>query len=93
MTLPGPGASFVPPIELAIREDGTVLFNELEVGTPDDTGLSQLQTRLQRAVELFGKDQPVIIAPQAKVLHSRVVNVVDICATSGCSAVSFAAAQ
>ncbi len=88
---PGPNDNMPPPpIELAIREDGTVLFNELEVGKPDDVKLADLQTRLEKAIRRFGVDQPVIIEPAPAALHSRVVQVVDCCATAQVKAVSFA---
>jgi biopolymer transport protein ExbD len=95
MTLPGPRPGPFenippPPIELAIREDGTVLFNELEVGRPGDTKLAGLETRLRRAVELFGQRQPVIIEPAPSALHGRVVEVVDCCATAQVKALAFA---
>ena len=91
MTLPGPRPGPAPPpIELAIREDGTVLFNDLEVGRPGDTKLEGLESRLRRAVELFGQRQPVIIEPALSALHGRVVEVVDCCATAQVKALSFA---
>ena len=59
MTLPSPPGPVEkippPPIELSIKADGTVLFNELEVGRPDDVRLEELQTRLKRVIELFGE--------------------------------------
>ena len=78
------------PIELAIREDGTVLFNELEVGKPNDSRLRELQLRLESAIRLFGDGQPVIIEPAPSICHRRVVEVVDCCATARVQALSFA---
>jgi biopolymer transport protein ExbD len=78
------------PIELAIRADGTVLFNELEVGKPGDSRLSELQLRLEKAIRLFGDGQPVILSPAPSVCHRRVVEVVDCCATARVQALSFA---
>lgn len=95
MTLPGgegaPGAKAPPPpIELAIREDGSVLFNDLEVGRGDDKTLEELQARLKKAVELFGEQQPVIIIPRPLVPHSRVVDVLNACAAAQIKSLSFA---
>ena len=88
---PGPDDRVpITPIELAIREDGTVLFNELEVGRPDDSQLSELQLRLESAIRLFGTGQPVILSPAPSTCHRRVVEVVDCCATARVQALSFA---
>jgi biopolymer transport protein ExbD len=95
MTLPGTAESTAKgtpptPIELTIREDGVVLWNELEVGAADDKPLSELQTRLEKARELFGDDQPVIIAPKPFVTHSRVIDVLNACAAARMRSLSFA---
>lgn len=94
MSLPHPPPTtekpLILPIELTIQADCTVLFNELEVGKPGDVNLVELQTRLEKALQLFGDNQPVIIAPAASTPHKRVVEVVDCCATAQVKAVSFA---
>ena len=94
MTLPGQGqpgkASPPTPVELAIKEDGTVLFNDLEVGKPDDSKLDELTARLKNIIEKFGDEQPVIIAPQPLSVHSRVVDVVNACAAANVKSLSFA---
>lgn len=95
MSLAGPAPGPVekippPPIELAIKADGTALFNDLEVGKPGDSKLEDLQAKLKKAIELFGEGQPVIIEPAPSALHSRVVEVVDCCATAQVKALSFA---
>jgi|ERR1051325_2217202 biopolymer transport protein ExbD len=94
MTLPGeaqPSKATPPtPIELVIREDGAVLFNELEVGKPEDSKLEELQVRLKKAIELFGDEQPVIIEPRPLSVHSRIVDVVNACAGARVKALSFA---
>ncbi len=93
MTLPGTGTEGKgtppTPIELAIKEDGSVLWNELEVGKPDDTKLEELQGRLKKALQLFGDEQPVIIEPRPMTVHSRVVDVVNACAAANVKALSF----
>jgi len=94
LTLPGTSdatATGTPltPIELVIREDGVVLFNELEVGLPDDKDLAELQARLEKAVQLFGDEQPVIIAPKPFVPHGRVIDVLNACAAAKVKALSF----
>lgn len=98
MTLPGTGTpqkgTPLTPIELAIKEDGTVLYNDLEVGKPEDTKMEELQTRLEKAVKLFGgptgDQQPVIIAPKPSVPHSRIVDVMNVCAAAKVTSLSFA---
>ena len=90
MKLPGTDGSNGDPIELTIREDGVVLWNELEVGPADDKELKDLQTRLEQARELFGEDQPVIIAPRPSVQHSRVIDVLNVCAAARMRSLSFA---
>jgi biopolymer transport protein ExbD len=93
LTLPGegePGKGTPPtPIELAIREDGTVLWNELEVGKPEDTKLEDLQARLKKSIELFGDEQPVIIEPKPTTIHSRIVDVLNACTAAKVKALSF----
>ncbi len=93
MTLPGTGTEShgtpPTPIELAIKEDGSVLWNELEVGKADDTKLQELQERLKKAMQLFGDEQPVILEPRPMTLHSRVVDVVNACAAANVKALSF----
>lgn len=95
MTLPGTSnekQSGTPPtpIELSIREDGAVLFNELEVGKSDDKDLQELQDRLKKAIQLFGDEQPVIIQPRPLTVHSRIVDVVNACAAANVKSLSFA---
>lgn len=95
MTMPGEGtpsseATPLTPIEVEIREDGTVLFNQLAVGQPDDKMLEDLTERLKKAVELFGDKQPVIIQPRPFVLHQRVIDVMNACAAANVKALSFA---
>jgi biopolymer transport protein ExbD len=95
MTLPGTSSETqkgtpLTPIELAIRADGTVLWNELEVGKPDDKELKDVQDRLKKSIQLFGDDQPVIIQPQPTTVHSRIVDVVNACAGANIKALSFA---
>jgi biopolymer transport protein ExbD len=95
MTLPGTSSetkSGTPPtpIELAIREDGAVLFNELEVAKADDREMTELQDRLKKAIQLFGDEQPVIIQPKPLTVHSRVVDVVNACAAAKVKSLSFA---
>lgn len=95
MTLPGtsttdPKGTPPTPIELSIREDGAVLWNELEVAKPDDREMQELQDRLRKAIQLFGDQQPVIIQPRPLTVHSRVVDVVNACAAANVKSLSFA---
>ena len=95
MTLPGTASQTQKgtpptPIELAIREDGAVLWNELEVAKPDDKEMQELQDRLKKALQLFGDEQPVIIQPKPMTIHSRVVDVVNACAAANVKSLSFA---
>jgi len=93
LTLPGSATESKgtppTPVELAIKEDGSVLWNELEVGKPDDTQLTELQDRLKKALQLFGDEQPVIIEPKPTTQHSRIVDVVNACAAANVKALSF----
>ena len=75
---------------LIIREDGTVLWNELEVAKPDDRDMQELQDRLKKAIQLFTDEQPVIIQPRPMTVHSRVVDVVNACAAANVKSLSFA---
>ena len=77
------------PIEVEVREDGAVMFNQLEVGKPEDTKLEDLQARLKKALQLFGDQQPVVIEPKPKTVHGRIVDVVNACAAVGVKALSF----
>ncbi len=79
-----------PPIEIGITADGTVLFNGLEVGKPDNANLDQLQARLEKAIRLFGDGQRVILDPAPSAVHQRIMQVVDCCATAQVKALSFA---
>lgn len=92
MTLPGDAPKATPqePVEITIREDGAVLWHDLEVGKPDDVQLEELVVRLKKAIELFTDEQPVIIVPKPLTQHSRVVDVVNACAAARVKSLSFA---
>ncbi len=94
ITLPGTGpgtsqANQTVEVNIGIDPDGTVNMNNSPVGQPSDTNLDQLVAQLKEQISLFNDKIPVIIAPQADVIHKRVIEVLNACSASGVKNISF----
>ena len=72
-----------------IDVDGSVSVNDEPLGTPQDKQLDALRNKLKEQAALFGDTTPVIIIPQADVLHARVIDVLNACSASGVRNISF----
>ena len=70
-------------IIINIREDGTVVVNQRELG------FDELKTLLMRVAAMY-KGQPVIIRGDQDTRHKHVIKVLDICAASNIWNISFA---
>ncbi|MCK4852500.1 MAG: biopolymer transporter ExbD [Candidatus Omnitrophica bacterium] len=70
-------------IIINVREDGTVVVNQKELG------YDGLKSMLGRVSELY-KGQPVIIRGDRDTRHKHIIKVLDICAASDIWNVSFA---
>ena len=76
-----------------IQPNGTVVLNELEVGSSPDIDLPKLVTTLTRFKESADAAQSkalVTLNPHDTVPHQRVVDVLNACAKAGISGVTFA---
>ncbi|MDX6765513.1 MAG: biopolymer transporter ExbD [Candidatus Methylacidiphilales bacterium] len=95
--VPGEGKSTIPgtpttPILVTLDAEGVVFYNGSPVGTPADLELNELRAQLKRATEALADDPPpVIIAPSAKTVHSRLINVLDAASYAGVKKLSFRA--
>jgi len=79
------------PMELvlAINEAGQVLCNDKPLDSPTDRELPTVRGEIKKCLDLFGDKQPVIIHPQPKVRHQRIVDVLNACAAVGVKNLSF----
>ena len=78
--------------QVAIRDDGSIEFNELTIGAPEDTELAQLFTllrRLKMTSEASGSEPLVTIDAADAAVHQRIVDVLNTCARAGISGVTF----
>ena len=87
--LPGAGKSIVPPIVIAIDNDGRVSINEQTYGNADDKSLGGLRQWLKGVAAQFGIDEPVIIRPASGTQHERIMQVLNAAAASGVVKVTF----
>ena len=89
---PVPLGGGLPPtgdeVEIEILADGGVVINEREYDSPTSPVLPQLRALLARLVAVY-EDVPVIIAPDSDVSHGRVVEVLNACAASQATNISF----
>jgi biopolymer transport protein ExbD len=85
---PTPGVEV--PIVLKITEDGSILFNDSSAAAPDDIEMKGLQERLKDTIKAIGAaNQPVIISPDPKSKHDRVIRVMDACSYAGVEKLAF----
>jgi biopolymer transport protein ExbD len=80
-------------LTIAILESGEVLCNEVPVGARGDRELDVLRTKLSSVIDLFGNEQPVVVHPQPRVRHQRIVDVLNACSASQVKNLSFFANQ
>jgi biopolymer transport protein ExbD len=92
LLIPGGGTPAVGiPVELvlAINEAGQVFCNDQPLDSPADRDLPTIRGKVKQCLDLFGEKQPVIIHPQPKVRHQRIVDVLNACAAVGVKNLSF----
>ncbi len=80
------------PLEVVIKEDGTILYNRSPIDVDGGSDLPQLKSRLKKATELYGA-QPVIVRPQLKARHERVVDVLNACSFANVKSLTFGEAR
>ncbi len=78
---------------IEILNDGGIVVNDREYDSPSSKDLPTLRDMLTRLVDVFGKEQAVIIQPGDGVKHGRVVDVLSACAASRVSNISFYASS
>ena len=76
-------------VVIQILNDGGIVVNNQEYDSPSSKDLPSLRDMLTRLVGAFGKEQAVIIQPGDGVKHGRVVDVLNACAASEVSNISF----
>lgn len=80
------------PLEVVIKEDGTILYNRSPIDVTSGSDLPQLKSRLQKATELYGA-QPVIVRPQLGARHERVIDVLNACSYANVKNLTFGEAR
>ena len=88
VNLPSEGTG-ITTIVVVIGADGAVTLNDLPIGTPTDTELRDLRGWFLAARAKFGKDDPVVIRPDATVRHERLMNVLNALSAIGVKKLSF----
>ena len=76
-----------------IKENGSVLLNDMEYDAPDQPDMPELLKTLQRFKETAEANKVpamITIAPEDKVKHQRVVDVLNTCAAAKIQNVTFA---
>jgi len=88
--LPGPTVAAEFPITLliGITADGQVTLNDSVVGLAGDRGLPELKDRLT-VIKSFGGDDPIVIRPDSRTRHERIVDVLNACSAAGLKKVTF----
>lgn len=82
-------ATIPDEVVIEILSDESIIVNEREFDSVASKDLPALVEMLERLVAVFGKEQAVIIQPEDGVRHGRVVDVLNACAISGISNISF----
>jgi len=78
---------------LRILENGQVVLNEQPLDMPESTDLPQLQhvlVRFQQSAAAHHAEPLLSIAPENKVPHQRLLDVINVCRNAGISSVTFA---
>ncbi|MDR1192370.1 MAG: biopolymer transporter ExbD [Verrucomicrobiales bacterium] len=74
------GDTSMMPIVVTIDVPGNIAINNSVAADPTDDTLEMVRERLKGMVEgMGGNDAPVIVAPDPKALHNRVIQVLDAC--------------
>ena len=78
------------PFIIEIDSVGNVLMNRSPVATPDDSKLQSLRDRLKDTIDAMGAESvPVIVSPDPKTEHTRVIQVLDACSYAKVSKLTF----
>jgi len=88
--LPGPTGleSVKVAMLIGIAPDGRVTLNDSVVGLASDRGLPELKDRLT-VIKSFGGDDPIVIRPDSRTRHERIVDVLNACSAAGLKKVTF----
>ncbi len=76
------------PIMIDISAEGQVVGNDQSLGAPTDRTLNPLRDWLKNT-RSFGSEDPVIIRPNARTRHERIVEVLDACFAAGVKKLTF----
>ncbi len=79
----------VTPIIIDISAEGQVMMNNQNFGSVNDKELQSLRQWFKDAIEQFGADDPVIIRPAPDTKHQRIMDVLNACANSGVTKLTF----
>lgn len=77
------------PIIVEISDRGQVTVNNRDFDTPSSEQLPQFRAWLQEAIGQFGDEDPIIIRPEPRTVHSRVIDVLSACSASGVKNLTF----
>jgi biopolymer transport protein ExbD len=85
-TAPGPPPT---PIIIDIFPDGKVQMNNRVYDTPTSRELPELRAWLKDTINKFGDKDPVIIRPDPKTKHERIIDVLNSAAVAGVKKLTF----
>lgn len=85
-TQPGPPPT---PIIIDIFPDGKVQMNNRVYDTPNSKDLPELRAWLKDTINKFGDKDPVIIRPDPKTKHERIIDVLNSAAFAGVTKLTF----
>lgn len=73
------GGTVETPINIDINSEGQAFFNHTPIDTPKSKDMTALKAKLQDIIAKFGDKQSVIVTPERKTRHERVIDVLNAC--------------
>lgn len=77
------------PIIIDIFPDGKIQMNNKVYDTPTSKDLPELKAWLKETIDKFGGKDPVILRPDPKTKHERVMDVLNAASAAGVTKLSF----
>ncbi|MDX2227543.1 MAG: biopolymer transporter ExbD [Verrucomicrobiae bacterium] len=90
--LPGPKPfeeTAAVPVEIKIDAGEAVYFNGVPMAGAQDRQMPGLREKLVQIEGLFGRNQPVVLVPDGKTRHQRIVDVISACHAAKLNRVTF----
>ena len=77
------------PIFIDIAPDGAITANKKKFDSPESKDLPELRMWLKETMSKFGNNDPVILRPDAKATHARVMDVLNAAIAVGVTKLTF----